>query len=60
MLDGLEGIKLIKELRTLYPESIIFVITGLSAAEYLQDSMEAGADMFFNKPLKCCESVRET
>ena len=51
MLDGLEGIELIKDLRIRYPESIIIVITGLSAAEHFQDSMKAGADIFFNKPL---------
>jgi len=59
MLKGLEGIKLIKELRTIYPESIIFVITGMSAAEHLQDSMEAGADMFFNKPLNAANLLEK-
>ncbi|MDP8220326.1 MAG: diguanylate cyclase [Candidatus Stygibacter frigidus] len=51
MLHGLEGIELVKNLRELYPESIIIVITGLSAAEHFQDSMRAGSDIFFNKPL---------
>jgi diguanylate cyclase (GGDEF)-like protein/PAS domain S-box-containing protein len=51
MLDGLEGIKLIRELRIRYPESVIMVITGLSAGEHMQSAIEAGADFYFNKPV---------
>ena len=51
MLNGLEGIKLIAELRCRYPESIIMVITGLSAGEHMQSAIESGADFYFNKPV---------
>ena len=51
MLNGLEGIKLIAELRQKYPDSVIMVITGLSAGEYMQSAIEAGADFYFNKPV---------
>ncbi|MCF7911841.1 MAG: diguanylate cyclase [Candidatus Cloacimonetes bacterium] len=59
MLNGLEGISLISELRRNYPESIILVITGLSASEHLQSSIQSGADYFFSKPVNAANLLQK-
>ncbi len=58
MIDGLQGINLIKEIRDRFPEAIIIVITGLSAGEFLQDVIEAGADHYFNKPINAVDLLK--
>jgi len=52
LLGSHDGIEIIRELRQKYPVAIIFTLTGLNASENLSNAMKAGADHFFNKPIK--------
>ncbi|MCF7919376.1 MAG: diguanylate cyclase [Candidatus Cloacimonetes bacterium] len=62
LLEGLDGLEIIKNLRKEFPRTVILTITGLNASEHFLEAMKAGADHFFNKPInaeKLIEKLRE-
>ena len=54
-LPGISGLELTRRLRTRYKNARIILITGLNDATMRQQSMDAGADYFFKKPLSMPE-----
>jgi CheY-like chemotaxis protein len=54
-LPGISGLELTRRLRTRHKGTRIIQITGLSDATMRQQSIDAGADFFFKKPLSMPE-----
>lgn len=50
MMEKMDGIKAIKEIKKRDPNAIILVISALGAKEYVDAAMEAGASEYIWKP----------
>jgi DNA-binding response OmpR family regulator len=54
-LPGMSGTELIRKVHTRFPDMKIVVMTGLSDPVYRDETLKAGADVFFTKPLEMGE-----
>ncbi|HAK88196.1 MAG TPA: hypothetical protein DHV16_03870 [Nitrospiraceae bacterium] len=55
VMPGMDGIALTRELLKINPELPVMVITGFSDEHYYEDSVNAGASDFINKPFSIAE-----
>ena len=51
-LPGMSGTDLVRKMRGLHPALKVIMITGMTGAEYEQQSRELKVDSFFRKPMK--------
>ncbi len=51
-MPGMDGIELVKEMRTRYPELLVLIISGYDEFEFARSAVEAGARAYLLKPLK--------
>lgn len=54
-LPGFSGLELTRRFRARYPNVKIIQMTGLKSPEMRRQAMDAGADLFFSKPLSMAE-----
>ena len=54
-MPNMDGMKLLGEIKSSYPETSVILITGKMAEFRLEDALEAGADHFIIKPFKNVE-----
>lgn len=57
-MPNMDGLKLLGEIKSSYPETSVILITGKMAGFRLEDALEAGADHFIVKPFKNVEIAR--
>ena len=50
-MPGLSGIEVLKQVKSLYPESIVIVLTAFGTVETAVEAMKAGAYDFLTKPV---------
>ena len=48
-LPGINGIELLKKIKTAQPSTIVIMLTDYPYRQYRQQSLQAGADYFFHK-----------
>jgi CheY-like chemotaxis protein len=51
-LPGMTGFELARKIRTQQPKIKVIVVTGMTDARLGQQALDAGADLFFRKPLE--------
>ncbi|HPH96188.1 MAG TPA: response regulator [Anaerolineaceae bacterium] len=56
-LPGFSGLELTRRFRARYPNVKIIQMTGLKSPEMRRQAMDAGADLFFSKPLSMAEFI---
>ena len=48
-LSNGNGLRLTEEIKSLFPEMLVFIITNYDSPEYREKAMENGADLFLSK-----------
>ena len=51
-LEGLDGIQVLKEAKTLHPDSMVVILTGFGALDSAIDALRMGASDYLLKPCK--------
>lgn len=54
-MPNMDGLELLGEIKSSYPETSVILITGKAAEFRLEDALKAGADHFIVKPFKNVE-----
>ena len=49
-LPGMDGMKLLKEVKKIYPEIMVIMLTGQGNVQLAVEAIKAGADDFLQKP----------
>ena len=57
-MPNMDGLELLGEIKSSYPETSVILITGKAAEFRIEDALKAGADHFIVKPLKNVEVAR--
>lgn len=57
-MPGMDGIELVKEMRTRYPDVCVLIVSGYEEFEFARAAVEAGAKAYLLKPLKIDEVER--
>lgn len=58
-MPGMNGVEVLREIRTLSPDAIVMMMTAYSEIELLEDANKLGIDQHFTKPFDIFE-VRDS
>jgi DNA-binding NtrC family response regulator len=59
VMNGIDGIELTREAKSLYPEMPVIIMTGFGGTGTYDDAVSAGASGIINKPFGLKELVRK-
>ena len=59
LMEGMDGIAALRELRKKYPDAKVIMVTALGQEQFQEDARKLGAAGYIRKPFKMQEVVQE-